>query len=166
MSAMKIEDAITTVLNEEAQKNALDFVAHMRAKGVSIDESETYWEIKYKGKCLCFMWIDGSDNLPGPWTIWSNQEPGSWATWGENASDFNTNIPVDDHIKEIAWKNVSFCGNCGECETNGMSKIVLGKEFDNLCKSTMAFTNPNKEELACAKKMIDVRMKDIDNGYD
>lgn len=71
-------------------------------------------------------------------------------------------FPLDKNLKEVAWKNVNACGNCGGCSNvGGIRKTVLGKEFDRLCNSTMAFTNPDSEVLKCAKKMVEIRKNDI-----
>lgn len=162
MAGKRMEEWIKEVLQGDAQKNALDFAAFLREKNAVIPEAETYWEIKYNGDCVCFLWIDGADGIPGPWTIWSAQVPGTWAAWGgRNYEDF----PLDQRMKEIAWENVNVCGNCGGCgNVGGTRKTVLGKEFEHLCNSTMAFTAPNAEALECAKKMVEMRLKDIRKG--
>lgn len=167
MSNKRIEDVISDVLTDDAQKNALNFVAYLRANEIPFEESENYWEVKYKDECVCFLWVSGTDDIPGPWTIWSAQVPGSWATWadGEHSSEEFVDIPMDERIREIAWANVNVCGNCGGCDNvGGRRKMVLGKEFDNLCNSTMAFTNPDAEALECAKKIIDIRIGEILKG--
>ncbi len=152
MSNKRIEAVINDVLNGDTQKNALDFVAYLRANEIPLDEAENYWEVKYKDECVCFIWINGSDEMPGPWTIWSAQVHGTW----------NTDINLDKQTKEIAWANVNVCGNCGDCSNvGGMRKMILGKEFDNLCNSAMAFTNPDVDALECAKKMVETRIIDI-----
>ena len=156
----KIEEVINDVLKGDAQKNALDFVAHLRANDVPLEEADNYWEVKYKGECLCYLFINGSDEEPGPWTIWSDQTPGSWASW-DDYSGKSADETVDKHIKEIAWAHANVCGNCGGSCSPGKSKTILGKTFDNICNSTMAFTNPDAKALTCAKKMIDVRISDI-----
>lgn len=163
MSAKKIEDVICDALKNDTKRNALDFVAYLQAKEIPLDESENYWEVNYKGKNVCSLWVNGSDDIPGPWTIWSAQEPDSWADWPDDESDRKYAVPeVDERIKEIAWANVNVCGNCGGCENpGGRRKTVLGKGFDNLCNSTMQFVNPSDDALTCAKKMIDVRINDI-----
>lgn len=162
MSDKRIEDVIRDALYDDARKNALDFVAYLREHEIPIEESENYWEIKYKNECVCFIWINGADEAPGPWTIWSVQEPDSWAAWGDHGY---VDVPMDERIKEIAWKNVNVCGNCGGCENQGgRRKTVLGKEFNHLCSSTMAFTCPDAETLECTKKMIEIRIGDILRG--
>ena len=163
MSAKRIEEVIQDVLQDDAQRGALDFVAHLRASGVPLEEeSETYWEAKYQDESVCFLWVSGDADAPGPWTIWSDQVPGTWATWPEGeATGEYVEFPIDDSIKETAWANVNVCANCGGCSVPGRRKTVLGKEFDNLCNSTMAFTNPDTAAVACAKKMVDVRIGDI-----
>lgn len=160
MPGKRIEVVAGDVLKGDTQKNALDFITYLRSIEIPIEEeSENYWEVKYKDECICFIWINGAEEIPGPWTIWSAQVPGTWAAWGNcEYVDF----PLDEHVKEVAWKNVNVCGNCGGCSNvGGIHKTVLGKEFDDLCNSTMAFTNPDAEALKCAKKMVEIRKNDI-----
>ena len=156
MPVQRIEDAINSVLEGDTQRNALDFVAYLRAQEIPLEDAENYWEVKYQNECVCCIWVNGSDEVPGPWTIWSAEVPGSWDTG--RSMDF----PTDDHFKEIAWANVNVCGNCGGCANpGGTRKTVLGKSFDNLCNAAMAFTNPGAEALHCAKRMVDTRINDI-----
>ena len=158
----KIEDAINELLKEETHKTASDFINFLRANEIPIEESENYWEVKYNGQTLCYIFINGLDDLPGPWTIWSDQVPGTWATWPcDNHSGEYIDFPIDEHIREIAWNNVNFCGDCGGNCSPGRRKVILGREFDKVCNSAMAFTNPNMETLVCAKKMVEIRKNDI-----
>ena len=61
-------------------------------------------------------------------------------------------------MKEIAWKHVDICGNCGGCKNpGGNRKTIFGKEFDNICVTPMRFDNPNAETIECVKKLIDIR---------
>ena len=133
-----------------------------------LDESDKYWDVKCNGRTVCALWIDGSDSVPGPWTIWSAEEPDSWAYWSDGEENRKyINAMVDEYIKEIAWVNVNVCGNCGGCgKPGGRRKTVLGKDFDGLCNAAMQFVNPNAEALACAKKMVDIRIADILNDVE
>jgi hypothetical protein len=89
---------------------------------------------------------------PGPWTIWSD----------DSGSTCFENFPLDDRIKEIAWKNVDICKNCGGCNLGtGTSKIIFGREFDNVCRTTMKFINPDVKTLECLKKIVEIRKNDI-----
>ena len=160
MASRKIEDAINDVLKDGAQQNALDFVTYLRANEIPLDESENYWEVKYRDECMCYLWIDGSDNAPGPWTVWSAQVPGAWPE-GDHG---HKNIELLESVQliETVWANVNICGNCGGCDKpGGRKKTILGKGFDNVCVSTMAFTNPDTDALKCAKAMIEARKRDI-----
>lgn len=159
MAGKSIEDVIGSVLGGEARENALDFVAHLRAHGITPGESEPYWEIKHRDQCVCFIWIDGADAQPGPWTIWSNQEPGGWAFWGEGEAPEAATVDAD--IRETAWAHVNFCADCGGDCSPGRKKTILGKEFDHVCGSALAFTNPDAAALACAKRMVDARIDEI-----
>lgn len=158
-----IEEAIRDALREDAQKNALDFVAFLTANGIATKASINYWNIQYKGESVCSLWIDGSAKKPGPWTIWSAQVPGAWATWTDGGPGAEYAVPpLDGRVKEAAWAHVNVCGHCGGCpHPGGRRKAVLGKEFDHLCDSTLAFTDPDAEALDCAKKMVAARINDI-----
>jgi hypothetical protein len=150
MSNKRIENVINDSLKGEARKNALDFIGFLRSNEIPIEESENYWEIKYKDDGLCFIWIDGSDNRPGPWTVWSHGEYDIYL--------------VDDNIKEIAWANVNPCGSCGGNCKPGRTKTIFGKKFDNICNSVMAFTNPEFMAIECAKKLVEIRMNESKNS--
>jgi len=70
------------------------------------------------------------------------------------------NYPIDDEIKEAAWKHIDHCGGCGSC-SGGRHKTVFGKEFDNVCGCTFRIDNPTKKELPFLKKMAEIRQKEL-----
>jgi len=159
MSERKIENVINDMLKHDAQKHALDFVAHLRAseapESLSItknnENDESLWLVKCKDKSVCVIFINGSDDFPGPWTVWID---GDYI--GEHADS-----PVDEYVKEAAWANVAPCGSCGGDCSPGSRRTVFGKAFENVCNSTLMFANPDIETLDCMKKIADVRKNDI-----
>ena len=160
MPEQQIENYIADVLTGDAQKNALGFATYLRAsemqfeRGTGYWEDKLYWLIKYKTDYVCFILINGSEDRSEPegWVIWSDDSGSNWF------EDF----PLDEHMKEIAWKHVDICGNCGDCGNPGGSrKTIFGKEFNNVCRTTMRFINPDVEALECAKKMVELRKNDI-----
>ena len=165
MPEQRIEDFIGEVLTGEDQKNALEFAAYLREsemqfeRGTGYWEGKLYWVINYKDESVCYILIGSEEKPgPGPWIIWSDDS-------GSNSFE---DFPLDERIKEIAWKNVDICGNCGGCDNRGYTrktKTIFGKEFNNVCLTTMRFTNPDVEELECVKKMMEIRknyiLKDI-----
>jgi len=70
--------------------------------------SKNFWNVGYKDKSVCYIWLDGTAEMPGPWTIWSDSD-----------SDFSgehEDFPIDGRMREVAWANVNVCGNCrGSC---------------------------------------------------
>jgi len=154
----KIEDAIGSTLKGDAQRNALDLIAHIRAgetsKHFSIKNHNETGESVWNGwnvSNLGYIIINGLDDFPGPWTIWMEADG-----LGEHLE-----APVDEDIKEFAWFHVSPCGSCGgEC-TPGNSATVFGRVFENTCKSNLIFINPNAKTVDYMKKIIDVRANDI-----
>lgn len=158
MSEQKIENIIGEVLTGEAQKNALEFVAYLRAnemlfeRGNGYWENQLYWLIKYKNEYVCFILINGTgtEEKFKPWTIWSDDSDSNWFE----------NFPLNEHMKEIAWKYIDFCGNCGSC-SGGTRKTIFEKEFNNVCRTTMRFIDPDTETVELMIKMVDIRKSDI-----
>ncbi|GHV07212.1 hypothetical protein FACS189485_17140 [Spirochaetia bacterium] len=160
MFEQRIENFIGGVLTGDVQKNALEFVAYLRASEMLFERGKGYWEdklywlIKYKNEYVCFILINGSEEKieHDDWIIWSDDSGSNWF------EDF----PIDEHIKEIVWENIDFCANCGSCgNPGGTRKMIFGKEFNNVCITTMKFKNPDIEALECMKKMVEIRKNDI-----
>ena len=152
----RIEDVINDVLKDDAQENALDFAAFLRTNEIPIEDGEGYWELKYKNEEVCMLFVNGEADIPGPWTIWSND------------SDYNEleDFPIDEQTKEIAWKYANKCsGHCKCGNEPGKTKTIFGKEFKNICNSTFMFTNPNVETLNGVKKLVEMRKNVITNSH-
>ena len=137
----EIEKTISEALKGDAQKNAMDFLVFLNANEMLAGGE--HGAVSYKGENVCYLHIDGSDEAPGPWTVWLD---GDYSGEPEN------------RIIEIAQKNVNICANCG-CDCNpGSRKSIFGKEFDNVCVgAAMAFNNPCAEILECIKKLIIIK---------
>jgi len=160
MPEQRIENFIVEVLAGEAQQNALAFTSYLRASEMQFERGKGYWEnklywlIKYKNEYVCFILINGSEDKTEPegLTIWSDDS---------NSNCFE-DFPLEEQMKEIAWKNVDICGNCGGCDNpGGKCKTIFGKEFNNVCRTTLRFTNPDAEALEFMKKMVEIRKNDI-----
>jgi len=152
MSNKKIEDVFSEVLTSDTLKNALDFAEFLSANGIiQVNQHEMH----YKGECVCY--VD------------TRNERSSWIVWTEGDYSSEQEIfPIDERAKDIAWANVMKCGNCGDVDCSGKTKIIFGKEFTNICNAdnvnmTFKFTNPDAETLECVKKLILMRKNIIAN---
>ena len=145
--SVKIEDVINEVLKGESQKNALDFATYLNANEMVVGENHS--EVRYKDEGICYLHIDGSDQVPGPWTIWSD----------DSKIYENGDISLDEDIKKLAWAHANACGSCGGSCSPGIRKIIFGKEFNNICTSTFMFTDPDAKALECVKKLLEIRVK-------
>ena len=163
MPEQKIESHINDVLAGSAQKLALDFVTYLRAqemqfeKGTGYWEDKRYWVIKYKDEYVCFILVNGYGSVshmdePEGWIIWSDDSGGDWFA----------SSSLDEHTKEIAWKNVDYCGHCGGICDGGTHKTIFGKEFDKVCRTAFRFDNPNAEAVECAKRLVELRKNNIE----
>jgi len=145
--AKKIEDIIKSTLNGDAQKNALELVAHITANDFSITMNDENDESGWVAANLGFIFINGSEEFPGPWTMWMEVN-----NIGEHSE-----LPIDEHIKEFAWANIAPCGSCGGDCSPGVTSKIFGKTFENTCQSNLMFTNPDAEAVDGIKKIVDIR---------
>ena len=152
MSKRRIEDVVNEALKDDAQRNALDFVAHLKTIGVTLDDSDNYfWNAVYKGKGMCVINVDTEHTS---FDIFVNDFPVAWE-----------NGPVDERTKEIVWANVRpHDPTChGKCSP-GSRKVIFGKTFDNLCRSFLGIYTPDAKTTACTIKLMDGLKNDIDNA--
>lgn len=144
---MNIDHYITAKLNGDAGQNALNLVAHLTSQGMSFErgtgywEDKLYWYVKFNDEFVCFILINENE-----WTVWSD----------DSGADSYADFPLDEDMKEIAWQYVDFCGNCGSCG-GGTKKTIFGKEFDNVCRTTFRFDNPDNLAVGCLKKLTEIR---------
>ena len=148
-----IEKAINDHLKGEAQKNANDFIAYLRANDVVFHESDNnFWHPTYKGKDLFTLNVEVNDN-GASFDTFINVLPSAWE---------DEAFQIDERTKEIIWKNVRPCEvtGCGSCSP-GINKSIFGKAFNNLCGSFLGIYDPDAETYNCLKKMFDEIRNDI-----
>lgn len=162
MSVQAIENIIREVLTGEELNLTLDFFTYLSAQEIQFERGTGYWEDKrywmavYKGEYVCFILVNGYGSLR------HKDEPEGWIVWSDDSGDdWFTDYPLDTCTKEIAWKNVDYCGHCGGICGGGTHKTVFGKDFDRVCRTAFRFDNPNSEALECAKKLVEIRKKYI-----
>lgn len=141
------EDSINNVLSGATLQNALSFAAYLREN--DIIAGGKHGVVRYRDKDVCYIHMDGAEQLPGPWTIW---------TEGDYSAE-HKDVPLDEHMKEIAWAHVNFCTNCGGGCNPGTDKTILGRDFAGVCSAAMAFNDPDAETLECVKKLLEMRIK-------
>jgi len=85
MSKKRIEDAIHDGFTGETQKNALDFIAFLRAEKIPPPDESEYencWDIMLENKIVCFVHlVSANEAKVKALSIFSDQEPGTWITW-------------------------------------------------------------------------------------
>lgn len=95
----------------------------------------------------------GYENRFAPLTIWTD----------DSLFDTYENAQIRENLRENAWRNIDYCVHCGSC-SGGRHRIVFGKGFDNVCRTQMRFTNPDKQEFETIKELIRIRKQSIKNG--
>lgn len=158
METENIKAIITSTFCGEMRVRLLDFIDYLILQGMQFERATDYWEkqqywmIKYNDEYVCFLLLNGvgDEKALSPLTIWTDD---SGSNWFEHYS-------IDEQQKELAWSNVDYCVHCGAC-SGGKRKNIFGREFSNVCKTTMRFVNPDLETLEFIKKIIDIRKEDI-----
>jgi hypothetical protein len=110
--------------------------------------------VQYKGKAVCWLHVDGTDELPGPWTVWVD------AFLGPDGEQKGLALP--DCVKETAWAHINLCGSCGGNCAPGSTKTLFGKTFDKVCGVEFAFTDPDAGVLDCIKTLLTAKKAAID----
>jgi len=148
-----LEEVINDNLKDDAHKNALDFIAHLRRCedfSISMDENDDgRWWIRCKDNLVCEIQIEASGDYSDNWQVWF---------YGDYIGGHDS--PVGESIKKIAWANITFCRDCGAGCAPGKRKTVFGKDIDNICQSTLGFSNPDPDKLDCMKKIVDTIKND------
>jgi len=156
MSEKIIEDSINEILKGDAQKNALDWVAYIRADEsgktqIINHEGGEMWLVKNDDNIVDLIYVGDSDDFPGPWIVWIR---------GDHIGQY-ADCPVDEHIKEAAWAHAALCRPCSSDCDRGIHKTIFGKEFAKVCPDTMMFVNPDADTLDDMKKIREIRNNDI-----
>ena len=111
-----------------------------------LERQNIYW-VKLDDKCVCFIAIADTDEPENFWTVWSDD-----CKAHEDAS-------VSDEIKNIGWRWVDLCGNCGSCD-GGKEKVIFGKSFPSVCGCTFRIDNAVQTDLLFLKEMVGLWIKE------
>ena len=153
------EEYLESKMKGDALKNALDFVAYLKANDVTSD----FNGFCYKGEGVCTI-CDFDEAFgekfesPVPVIFFNGVcEPATF--------------PVDEQIKEFAQANVHYCAyftsngkECGCGDRPGKRTAIFGKEFDHVCHSPLWFLGPDAEALENIKKLVEIRKHEIDEN--
>lgn len=151
----QIETYIAEHLNGEMKHTALAFVDHLQANNLVFYKDtcdcwkdKIYYWIKRNADCVCFIAIGDPDEPDNSWTVWS-----------EDSSVYE-NADVCDAVRNVGWKYVGHCGNCGSCR-GGKEKIIFGKQFSRVCGCTFRVDNAVQKDLPFLKTMVDLRIGEL-----
>jgi len=138
----EIEDKLKNTLSGDALKNALDFVAFLRASGFTLEKNRFF----YMSVPTCLLlWFDHPDFPTGYWGIYDCP-----------ICEYD-GIPLDESLKEFARANVRICkGKCGCLDwPRGGNQTVFGKEFNGACNSVIVFHDPDTHAVEKVKKLME-----------
>jgi len=160
MAAEKtIENTLKENLSGNLLTNALDLVDYLKQLGMTngIEPSDT--RFYYKDELMCIFITFKDENHPS----------GRFFICDCPLSDHD-DFPISEDVKEFVHASVNKCGSCdGDCghEQRGATKVIFGKEYDNLCSSEVIFFDPDAKAIEKIKKLMDLWKFKVDNidGY-
>lgn len=156
----EIKKTVDDTFPDYLKEGTLDLLSFFENNSMNIQQLFGYWSnqlyyaVNYKNDSVCYILLHGTGDEKqfAPLTIWTDDSKSEWYT----------NCQLNDDEKIIAWNNVDYCVNCGSCK-GGTGKIIFDKPFDNICRTTMRFTNPDKNTFSVIKKLLSMRLADIKN---
>ncbi len=80
-------------------------------------------------------------------------------------------VSIPKQISKYKRKNsiVELCCHSqikGILRAPSLSRVLVGKEFNNVCRTAIRFTNPDNYEFGVIKELVKARMQDIEVNYD
>lgn len=150
----QIEAAVGEVLNGDALENAGNLISYLRENRMNPAWSAAnVWKISYKSFTVCFLRVYGAADYHG-------LQAGTWHVIPFIGEYEAAALPGE--LKEIVWAHKHTCQNCGQCSSP--IRRVFGKEYDYACEKSIVFTNPDADDVACIKKLINLRRNAIKDG--
>jgi len=140
-----IEEEIRNDLGGDAQGNALDFAAFLRANGFPIEWNGEHggWNILCRGRLIVFSKVIGDENV---------------FAIVFNTCDFGGGETADEDVKAFAWAHAVICPQgCGGSEICEMSQkrvTIFGRAFENVCIAPLECFNLDAHELQRAQKLM------------
>jgi len=157
-AAPALEAAIREKLTGEAQKNALNFVAHALTSGLTLDAryaSNSAYLFNYFEESVFLLGITPFWNVAA-WNVYLGIEDHVVSN-----GDYD-GFPVDEALREFARANAKTCevalgGSCGCGKQPGRCVSVFGKKIENNCAShVLWFVEPGAETLENIYKLAEV----------
>ena len=158
----RIIDSLLEKNEGDVKTSIADFFSYLKENEMIISViqmgfHDNYWmadcDVSYKGKRVCVL---DMDDISCNFMI---------SIVGDYSTEYR-NIPIDEHIKKIAWENISDCyyEHCTDSNRCGLGrrKTIFDKEFDNVCRRfVMSFTDMETENFELIKKLLEMRKTDI-----
>lgn len=157
-SKISIHSHVNAISDTAVKDIALDFVSFLMDNNMEFErvggywKNQSYWYVKYHDEYVCYILVNATDDEKrfAPLTVWTDDSNLHWY------SECN----LQDNVKNTAVGHIDICEKCGACG-GGCAKIIFGKQYDNVCRTTFRFINPDSEELECLKELILLRKNDI-----
>jgi len=150
----KIEDVLPHYLEGAMLESVLNFVTLLRTEKMNPGWAGVHnaWRANCKGRPLCYIrlgkeWIRKTEGVK--WVV---------VLYLDNIDDYADDI-INEGWQNIVWSDLHYCRkpNCPYNCSSGRTKLILGKEFSDLCPTFINkanFVNPGEEELKIVTRLL------------
>lgn len=137
---------------------ALDFISFLNSQSMTFERLYGYWKnqyyyvVEYQDECVFYILINGTGEEAAfaPLTIWTD----------DSCHNCYEHFSLCEDLKRTAWIHIDNCVHCGSC-SGGTAKEIFGRKFNNVCRTSMRFINPDKNELVLIKELAEIRKDNI-----
>ena len=169
-----IEDVIPEYLDGDMKKNALNFIAYLRANRMKpLWHGLNTWKANDKGTGLYSIMLCEGDGEG--WGYYGRPRPKilpSWVVspWLVHMCEYEESI-LSEGLQNLIWDNVFYCvhspGQSGKgCSSNkgcagGHDVTILGKEFKGLCRCRphASVLDPDEAAIHGIKRLLELERK-------
>jgi len=164
----KIEEVITYCLDDELQKNAINFTMWMRENKMPLKlytSNTRSYRADYKGWTLCFVFLHHIDDLSNN----IHQGKPSFIKISPTLQLFDTykDIVINENLTAIEWDdNITdyTCNQCGGgCGHKGVDRTIFNEDYKYICKwRGLKAHNPDAATFDILKRLLllDQRARD------
>lgn len=153
-----ISKLINDTFAADYKEYVLNFISFLNSQSMIFERLYGYWKnqnyyvVKYNDECVFYILINGVEDEAefSPLTIWTD----------DSSHNCYEQVSLCEDLKRTVWNHIDNCVHCGSC-SGGTVKTIFGREFNNVCRTSMRFINPDKKEFDLIKKLAQIRKDEI-----
>jgi len=161
-----IEDVIPECLDGDMKKNALDFVAYLRANKMKpVHDRINTWKATCKGKVIFYINLRQTETHQNNRTPFWDGKYWNMRIYLDHMNLYEKQI-IDEGMQNLIWDNLNYCKKCVGADGVNKPKLctktitVLGKEINNFgCWPLICAHNPDEATINGIKRLLELEKR-------